>query len=144
MSKARGVAQAALFGSGVLLGTLLRPGAAVQAQPDHRVFEIRTYTTPEGKLPALNAQFRDHTVHLFQRHGMISVGYWTPQDAPLARNTLIYILAHPDRDAAKRNWDAFRKDPDWQKALADSERDGKLIAKIDSVYLDPTDYSAIK
>lgn len=137
---------AVMFVLGLMGGAMLRPmSPVVTAQaPQARVFEIRTYTTPEGKLPALQARFRDHTIKLFDRHDMKSVGYWTPEDAPLSKNTLIYILAHPSRDAAQKNWDAFRKDPDWVKAKADSEAQGPLTTKVESVFLDATDYSPIK
>src|SRR5690349_6226970 len=94
---------------------------ASTAMAEDRVFEIRTYTTLEGKLPALIARFRDHTIKLFEKHGMTNIGYWVPQDAPRSQNTLIYILAHSSRDAAKKSWDAFRADPDWQKAQKASE-----------------------
>jgi len=114
------------------------------AQADRRVFEIRTYTTHEGKLDALQARFRDHTTRLFAKHGMTNIGYWTPQDGPLASNTLIYILAFPDREAAKKSWDAFRNDPDWKKARAESEASGPIVSKIESVFLHPTDYSPMK
>jgi hypothetical protein len=87
-----------------------------RAQSATRVFEIRRYTTNEGKLDALNARFRDQTMRLFEKHGMTNIGYWTPQDAPQSANTLISILAHPSREAATKNWDEFRPDPDWVKA----------------------------
>src|SRR6266567_8977354 len=82
----------------------------VQAQ-NKRVFELRTYRTLPGRLPALQARFRDHTTQLFEKHGMTNIGYWTPQDAPASDNTLIYVIAHASRDAAKKNWDDFRNDP---------------------------------
>ena len=121
------------------------PGAA-HAQTSNRVFELRTYTAAEGKLPALNARFREHTTKLFEKHGMTNVGYWTPQDAPLSQNTLIYLLAHQSREAAKKSWAEFNADPEWQKAKGDSETaaGGRLTTKTESVFLDPTDYSAIK
>src|SRR5262245_42228719 len=103
-----------LFGCGLCLGSALQSWEA-HAQQSMRVFEIRTYTAAEGKLDALNARFRNHTLALFEKHGMTSVGYFEPQDAPLKENTLIYILAHPSREAAARNWQAFRGDPEWQK-----------------------------
>jgi hypothetical protein len=115
-----------------------------QAEGQARVYELRTYTSHEGKLQDIVNRFRDHTRTYFDRHGMSSVGYWTPQDGPTSQNTLIYILAHPSRDAAKKNWDAFRADPDWQKARDASEVNGKIVAKIESVYLSPTGYSALK
>jgi hypothetical protein len=137
---------ALMFVFGLAGGLALRHEPVVEAQQaaPARVFEIRTYTTPEGKLDALKARFRDHTIRLFDRHDMKSVGYWTPEDAPLKSNTLIYILAHPSREAAKQNWDAFRKDPDWVKAKADSEAQGPLTTKVESVFVDATDFSPIK
>ena len=136
------------FAAGMLVGGLvMKPEPAVSAQPQHsgRVFELRTYTTPDAaKLDALKARFRDHTISLFDRHHMKSVGYWTPEDAPLKDNTLIYILEHPSRDEAKKNWDAFRADPDWVKAKAASEVNGSLTTKVESVFADATDFSPIK
>jgi hypothetical protein len=118
--------------------------AAAKDDKDHRVFEIRTYTAEDGKLDALLARFRDHTTKLFEKHGMTSIGYWVPQDEPKSRNMLIYIIAHESRDAAKENWAAFMRDPDWQKVKADSEAEGKLVNHVDSVYADPTDFSPLK
>lgn len=115
--------------------------AAAAAQ---RVFELRTYTTEEGKLDALNARFRNHTIKLFEKHGMANIGYWVPQDEPRSKNTLVYIVSHASRDAAKKSWDAFRADPDWVKARDESEKSGKIVAKVESVFLSPTDYSKIK
>jgi hypothetical protein len=110
----------------------------------NRVFEVRTYTAEPGKLDALHARFRDHTVGIFKKHGMTSVGYFAPTDDPLSKNTLIYILAFPSRDAAKKSWDEFRSDPEWQKVQKESEANGKLDTKVDSVFADPTDYSPMK
>ena len=107
------------------------------------VFELRTYTTNEGKLDNLNARFRDHTVNLFNKHGMESVGYWVPTDGPKAKNTLIYVLKHESREAAKASWRAFIADPEWKKVAAESQKDGRILAKApESVYMDATDYSA--
>ena len=133
-----------MFVAGFALRGALPP-TAVQAQAANRVFELRTYTAPPGKLDALNKRFRDHTVRLFTKHGMTNVGYWTPTDAPLSENTLIYVLAHSSREAAKKSWDAFRSDPEWIKARDESQKDGSLTAKPpESVFLQPTDYSPIK
>ena len=115
-----------------------------RAQTANRVFEIRTYTCNEGRLPALEARFRDHTVAIFNRHGMTSIGYWIPQDAPRSQDTLIYILAHPSRDEAKQHWNEFQNDPEWKKVQADSEASGKIVNHVDSVFADPTDFSPIK
>ena len=133
-----------VFACGLCLGNVLQPLWAVHAQPVMRVFEIRTYTAAEGKLDALHARFRDHTLALFEKHGMTSVGYFKPQDAPLKPNTLIYILAHSSREAAAKNWEAFKNDPEWQKVKAASETQGPLTSKIESVFADPTDYSPMK
>src|SRR5580698_5209801 len=73
----------------------------------NRVFELRIYHTLPGRLPALQARFRDHTLDIFKKHGMTSIGYWTPQDSPASDNTLIYILAHDSRDVAKKHWADF-------------------------------------
>ena len=106
------------------------------------VYELRTYTTNEGKLDNLNARFRDHTVGLFTKHGMESVGYWVPTDGPKAKNTLIYVLKHKDRSAAKASWQAFLADPDWKTVAKESQKDGRILAKApDSVYMDATDYT---
>lgn len=133
-----------VFGAGMLVGGMLTPFGAARAQTGQRVFELRTYTAPEGKLGALQARFRDHTRRIFDKHGMTSIGYWVPQDAPLSQNTLIYILAHPSREAAKKNWAEFGADPEWQKVSAESQRDGRIVTKVESVFMDPADYSAIK
>jgi len=133
----------AIFVAGFLAGVSMTSTPALHAQ-GNRVFEIRTYTAAPGKLDTLKARFRDHTVRIFDRHDMKSIGYWTPQDAPLSQNTLIYILAHPSREAAKKNWDAFRTDPEWVKVREASEAAGKVVDHVESVFADPTDFSAIK
>ena len=115
-----------------------------QAAAPARVYELRTYTTYDGKLDALLARFRNHTTKLFEKHGMKNVGYWVPQDDPQKKNTLIYIVSHESREAAKKSWDAFRNDPEWIKARDASEAAGKINQKVESVFLDPTDFSAMK
>jgi hypothetical protein len=111
---------------------------------DTRVFEMRTYYAHPGKMQALHARFRDHTMKLFVKHGMTNVGYWSPLDAAEAEKKLVYILAFPSREAAKKSWQDFQNDPAWKKAKADSETDGPLVAKVESVFLKGTDYSPIK
>ena len=143
---ARAAVIAAVFAVGFVLG---RRGdtslvLSAQAAAADRVFELRTYTAPEGKLPALEARFRDHTMDYFEKHGMTSVGYWTPQDAPEASNTIVYLLAHPSRAAARENWAAFSADPGWQEVSRASQVDGRIVSKVVSVFLDPTDFSPIK
>jgi len=132
----------ALSFAAVLTASILIHSAT--GQQTGRVFELRKYTCYEGKLPDLLARFRNHTTRIFEKHGMTNIGYWTPQDAPDSQNTLIYILAHPSREAAKKNWDEFRNDPEWQKVQKESEANGKIVIKVDSVFMDPTDFSAIK
>jgi NIPSNAP len=137
----------AVFAFGFVAGRSSHPNtiaAVVRPEGQGRVFELRTYTAREGKLDALLARFRNHTTKLFEKHGMINIGYWVPEDAPLAQNTLIYILAHPSREAATKNWTEFRADPEWQKVKAESEAAGPIVSKIDSVYIRPTDYSVLK
>ena len=131
------------FALGIALGATYPFGSA-HAQTTGRVFEIRTYTTHPGKLDALNTRFRNHTLKLFEKHGMTNIGYWTPADAPLAANTLIYVVSHTSREAAKASWDAFRSDPEWIKVRDASEAAGPINAKIESVYLNATDYSPLK
>jgi hypothetical protein len=114
------------------------------SEPKQRVFEIRTYTTEPGKLPDLLKRFRDHTTKLFEKHGMTNIGYWVPTDEPRSQNTLIYILAHNSRDAAKESWKDFQADTDWIKVKEASEADGKIVTKVDSIFADPTDFSSIR
>lgn len=122
----------------LMLGIGLVFGINALADGHGEVFELRTYTANEGKLDALEARFRDHTMTLFEKHGMRNVGYWKPADQP---NTLIYIIAHESRDVAGKNWRAFGTDPAWQKVFSESRKDGPLISDIVSVYMSATDYS---
>jgi hypothetical protein len=116
---------------------------------DGRVIEMRTYTATPGKLDNLNARFRDHTIKLFEKHGMTNLGYFTPLAGTKGANdTLIYFLAHRSLDASKASWDAFRKDADWTAARTASEQKagGSLTVPngVKSVFLKPTDYSPMK
>jgi hypothetical protein len=137
------VALAFVFVGGFVLGTVGSPTEVVRAQSG-TVYELRTYTAPAGKLDALQSRFRDHTLRIFGRHGMKNVGYWVPADAPLSDNTLIYILEHKSRDAAKKSWDDFRADPEWQKVYEESQRDGRLTSNVESVFMTATDFSPLK
>lgn len=110
----------------------------------NRVFELRTYYVHPGRMDAMNARFRDHTTRLFEKHGMTVVGFWQPQDSKKKEEVLIYLLAYPSKEAADKSWKAFREDPEWNKARAASEKDGPIVKKAESVYLDPTDYSKLK
>jgi len=118
--------------------------SVAQAQGTDRVFELRTYTAQPGKFEAMKTRFRNHIIPLFKKHNLTVVGFWTPADAPASENTLIYVLAHPSREAAKKNWDGFRSDPERVKVWAETEKDGPINLKVDSVYMNPLDFSPIK
>lgn len=139
----RFVTAVALVALGFGLGAFYSP-TPTHAQAGGRVFELRTYTAPDGKLPLLQRRFRDHTIRIFEKHGMKSVGYWVPQDAPARDNTLIYVISHASREAAKGSWANFAADPEWKKVSAESQVDGPIVSKVVSVYMDATDYSPIK
>ncbi len=115
-----------------------KPASAPPATP---VYELRVYHAYEGKLDDLLRRFREHTIKLFEKHGMKNVAYWTPTDEPLKGRALVYILAHPSREAATANWQAFRDDPEWQSVRDKSEANGKLVEKVDSTFLVLTDFS---
>ena len=119
--------------------SLLAAAPLVAAENDGRIYEMRVYYAAPGKLDALNARFRDHTVKLFEKHGITNVAYLTPIDNK--ENKLIYFVSYPSFEARKASWDAFFKDPDWLKARADSEKDGKLLTKVENLFLQTTDYS---
>ena len=138
------MAVAAAFVAGFVARDVVPGETAVLAQAAGKVYELRTYTAPDGKLPELHARFRNHTLRIFQKHGMENVVYFSPQDAPLSQNTLIYLIAHKSRAAAKESWAAFQKDPEWQKVSTESQVNGKIVAGVQSVFLDPTDYSPMK
>ena len=110
--------------------------------PPH-VYELRLYHVHEAKMDALKSRFGDHTDAIFKRHNMKSVGYWVPQDAPESQNLFVYILEHPSRAEAEKNWAAFQADPEWQKVKAESERNGTLVDKIDHHFMAPTSFSAL-
>ncbi len=105
------------------------------------IFELRVYHAAPGKLPDLLARFREHTIKIFEQHGIESVAYWIPLDEPEKSNTLIYILRHPSREAADANWKSFRDDPNWQSVRDKSEANGKLVEKVDSTFMALTDFS---
>lgn len=114
---------------------------SLSAEEKLTCFELRTYHANEGKLEELHARFRDHTVALFEKHGMTNLIYWEPVENE--ENLLIYLLGYPDRPSRDKSWKAFRDDPEWQTAYQKSTKDGKLVAKVDSVFLDLTDYSPV-
>ena len=142
LTPSRIVSAVALLAIGFALGSW-NASSVAHAQAG-KVFELRTYTAPDGKLPNLQARFRDHTIRIFNKHNMKSIGYWVPQDAPASDNTLVYILSHDSREAAKKSWADFQADPEWKKVSAESQVEGPIVSKVVSVFMDATDYSPIK
>src|SRR5690606_28982852 len=104
----------------------------------------RTYIAPEGKLPNLLTRFNDHTMRIFEKHGMVNVGYWVPQDAPASANTLVYILSHDSRAAAEKSWAAFREDQEWARIAEESQLDGRIVSSVESVFLEATGFSPMQ
>jgi hypothetical protein len=135
---------AVVFGAGFLMGSTADGIQDAQAQSADRVFELRTYKTPEGKLPNLQARFRDHTMAIFEKHGITNIGYWTPQDEPNSSNTLVYLIAHDSRETATASWEAFLSDPEWLQVSRESQVDGRILTGVESIFLDPLDFSPIK
>jgi hypothetical protein len=132
------------FAALIVAAVVAGPAAAEKekdVKKDTRYFELRTYHAAAGKMDALNARFREHTNALFKKHGMEIVGFWTDVNKP---DELVYILAYPSKEAREKSWKAFGEDPDWIKAKKESEKDGKLVDKVDQKFLTPTDYSPIK
>lgn len=112
---------------------------ACAAEPDSRCYELRIYYAAPGKLDALESRFRDHTCKLFEKHGITNVGYWTPLDNP--DHKLVYIISSPSREAHEKAWKEFGADPDWKKVVQETEANGKLVTKVDSIFLQATDFS---
>ena len=127
-----------------LMSTVSTQAEEPKPSADNRVFEMRTYYANPGKMKALHARFRDHTCKLFEKHGITIIGFWSPIDKDKAEEVMVYILAYPSKEAADKSWKEFRADPDWIKAKADSEKDGVLVKKVESVFLTATDYSKLK
>jgi hypothetical protein len=136
------VMSSAIFAAGFVAGQLLDSGSA-EAQA-RKVFELRTYTSPDGRLEDLLARFRNDTLRIFEKHGMENVGYWVPADAPASGNTLIYVLAHDSRDAATKSWAAFREDPEWRAVAERTQANGPIVSQVQSVFLEATDFSPLK
>ena len=139
----------------LLLATCVLVGCALPEHQDgkmmerpapgaERIFELRTYTASPGKLDALHARFRDHTNALFAKHGMTVIGFFSPTEGDRQKDTLVYLLAFPDRTAREQSWQAFRDAPEWKRVKAASEVDGSLTVKIESVILRPTYYSPMR
>ena len=124
-----------------LAGVFLNPRTDAEAQAMTHVYELRTYTSPDGKLDDLLARFGGGEIDLFHKHGMESVGYWVPQEEPLSENTMVYIVRHESREAADASWRGFGQDPEWHTMRDESERDGRLTSNVERLFLDPTIFS---
>jgi len=140
--KACGIAVLA-FAAGSLFTARLAKMEQVRADAN-RVFELRVYHTVPGKASALQSEFREKVTKIFAAHDLKAIGYWAPEDAPASDNTFIYILAHPSRDEAKKHWAAFQADPEFQAMIKSQQGDAKLVEKVDSTYMDPTDFSPLR
>ena len=133
----------ALFVVAIAAATFSGAPASAQ-QGEGRVYEMRTYTAQPGRLDDIITRFRDHTRVILERHGMKNVGYWIPRDSTLSENTLVYLISHTDREQARANWRAFAGDPEWHRVRDASEANGPIILGIQSVFLDPTDFSPLR
>ncbi|HEX7087494.1 MAG TPA: NIPSNAP family protein [Vicinamibacterales bacterium] len=138
---------AAGVGVAVLCAAATAGQGGASVATDSRVFEMRTYHAAEGRAQEMHARFRQHTSALFRKHGMTIVGYWVPLDEKTGatnEDLLVYILAYPDLEARRAAWRAFGSDPEWRRVKAESEKNGPIVAKVDSVFLKATDYSPLK
>lgn len=127
----------------MIMIAMIAPAIALAAEPvkETRCFEMRTYYADTGKFTALQKRFRDHTLKLFEKHGITNIGYWTPLTN--TENKLVYILAYPNREAREKSMKAFMADPEWQAAFKASEKDGQLVQKMESVLLNATDFCPV-
>jgi NIPSNAP len=130
------------FAAGSLITARLAQVNQVKAD-SNRVFELRIYHTLPGKVPTLESRFRDTTSKLLAKHDLKVVGYWVPEAAPAFDNTFVFMLAHPSREEAKKNWDAMWADPEFQEVLK-TEQASKTVEKIDETYMRPADFSPMK
>ena len=133
----------AVFVGGVFVGQVFDPGQAVSAKASDVVYELRTYTANDGKLEGMVKEL-GFASKVFERHGIENVGYWVPTDSPLSENTLIYILKFDSREAQAEQWQNFRDDPEWRKAFEEFNKDGRLVAGVESVFMQPTSYSPMQ
>lgn len=128
----------------VLSLTLLMLPVSLQAQTEGAVFELRTYKSTPGNMEKLLDRFRNHTMRIFEKHGMTNIGYWIPVDPEEAQDTLIYLLKHDSMEAATASWRAFAQDPEWHQVNDESNRDGAILDSVVRKYLTAADFSQIK
>lgn len=126
----------------IMAGCSGADGNEMQASGSEEViYELRTYTTHNGKLDDLHTRFEDHTMAMFEKHGMTNIAYWSPENPELRDNTLIYLLSHESREAAEQSWEAFRADEEWQEVYETSRSDGPIVERVESIYMNKTPYS---
>jgi hypothetical protein len=141
MNRQRIITASAVIIAIVAVGVAFQRPVASEEKRNTAVYELRTYTTHEGRLPALHQRFREHTMKIFESHGMKNIAYWTPADK---KDTLVYVISHKSIKAADASWAAFRDDPAWKAAYKASIADGKIVKKVDKQFLTATDYSPMK
>ena len=127
------------FAAGMVVGRTTQVDAA-----GNRILEIRTYTTHEGRLPALVERMGNGEGQVFDRLGMKPVGFFVAAESPKSENTFVYILSHESREKAKESWAKFREDEEWKKIRARSEAAGPIVSKAETIFVNPTDFSALK
>ncbi|MEX1011590.1 MAG: NIPSNAP family protein [Balneolaceae bacterium] len=132
---------------GVLLLSLLAgwtPGTAEsEPQVEEPVYQMRIYTAHEGKFEDLKTRFRDHTIRIFEKHGIESIGYWIPQPPAGDGNTLICIVSYENQAATETSWEAFVNDPEWQQVYEESNADGPIVRQAETFYMNSADFSPL-
>lgn len=118
--------------------------ASSSAAQDGKVYELRIYTATPGNLSNLHARFREHTIRIFENHGMKIVGFWSPLSEEDADDTLIYVLEHASQEAANASWQAFGQDPEWKSVSDASNANGPILAGVERRYMSATDYSPLQ
>ncbi len=141
MDRQRIITASAVAFAIVMFGVALQRPALSDEKQAPVVYELRTYTTHEGRLPALHKRFRDHTMKIFEKHGMKNIAYWIPTEK---KDTLVYIIAHKSMKAADASWDGFRNDPEWKAVYQASIEDGKIVKSVEKQFMTATDYSPLK
>ena len=129
---------------GVVVGGMATVHAEEKKVMGGKVFELRTYYVHPGRMPALEKRFTDHTIALLTKHGMKLSGFWKPTDPAKSEEVLVYLVEHSSREAADKSWAEFRKDPEWIAARDASEKDGKIVNKVEVQWWAATPYSTIK
>lgn len=127
-----------------VLASGLFSASATAQEASGKVFELRTYKATPGNLDKLLTRFRDHTMRIFEKHGMTNIGYWIPTDEAESVDTLVYLLSHESQEAATASWRAFSQDPEWQKVNADSNANGPILDSVQRKFMSATDFSQMK